>query len=81
MKTGVRWSDMRKKIKLRIKKKSQTDILVCLLIFMPFLFALLDEVLGLPRSTRYLLDVSWCLLLVYQLFARRRGPQDLVLWT
>lgn len=51
-----------------------------MLVFMPFTFGLLNSLLGLPWSIRYLLDVAWCLLLVYQLFSKCRGPQGIGIW-
>lgn len=71
---------MQQTIKIRITKPSQTGSLLWLLIIMPFLFALLNELLGLPWAIRYLLDIAWCLLLVYQLFSSQRGPQGLGIW-
>ena len=71
---------MRPAYKIKIRKITWIDALVGLLILFPFLFGLLNELLGLPWSIRYLLDIAWCLLLVYRFFSVRRGPQKLEFW-
>lgn len=71
---------MGKQYVLTIKKTSQIDILLWLILVMPFLFALLNEVLGLPWSIRYIIDIAWSLLLVYMLLSGRRGNQILGGW-
>lgn len=71
---------MKSKYVLTIKKRSQTDLLTMVLLLFPFLFALLIETIGLPWSIRYLMDVIWCLLLVYMVLSGRRGDQPLGIW-
>lgn len=66
--------------KIRIKKPTQTGSLLWMLILMPFLFALLNEVLGLPWAIRYVLDAVWCLLLVYLFLSGRWGDRGLGIW-
>lgn len=51
-----------------------------IILVMPFLFALMNEVLGLPWIIRYLLDIAWCLLLVYMFLSGRRGDLALGIW-
>lgn len=48
---------------MNTKSKFQPVYLVYVLVFLPFLLGTLNEVLGVPRAVRYLLDVIWCLLL------------------
>lgn len=67
-------------LRIGIKSRTQTGWLIFLVVWMPFGLAILNEILGLPWSIRYLLDVAWCLLLVYQLFSKRRGSQGLGIW-
>lgn len=55
---------MSKKITIKIKKRSQTGWGMCLIIVLPFLFGLLNELLGVLWAIRYLLDVSWLFLTV-----------------
>lgn len=71
---------MKSKYVLTIKKRSQTDLLTMVLLVFPFLFALLIEMIGLPWSIRYLMDIVWCLLLVYMVLSGRRGDQPLGIW-
>lgn len=52
------------KVKLHIKKRTQPGWLMWLVVIFPFLFGLLNELVGLPWAIRYLLDVSWMFLLV-----------------
>lgn len=48
---------------IKIRKRTQPQWLVWLLVMLPFLFGVLTEVIGLPWSIRYVLDVAWMLLL------------------
>ncbi len=50
---------------IRIKKRSQTEWLLLVLIIMPLLFALLIEFFGIPRIIKYTLDMVWAVILVY----------------
>ena len=52
------------KMKLTIKKRSQPGWLMWLIIMLPFLFGLLNDLLGLPWMIRYSLDVAWFFLLL-----------------
>jgi len=71
---------MNEKYVVKVRRMSQTDGFIYLIVFLPFLFALMNEVLGLPWSIRYIIDVAWCLLLVYMFLSGRRGPQSLAVW-
>lgn len=51
-----------------------------LILMMPFLLGLLNELLGLPWAIRYLMDAAWCLLLGYILLSKRRVPQLPGVW-
>lgn len=71
---------MERNLKIRLRRPTQTGSLLWILILMPFTFATLNELLGLPWALRYLMDVTWCLLLVYVAVSGRRGPQVLRIW-
>lgn len=71
---------MQTRWKIKLHRPSQTGCLIYLIVIMPFLFALLNELLGLPWSIRYIMDAAWCLLLVYMLLSGRRGDQPLGIW-
>lgn len=57
--------------RITIKKRTQTGCLMWLLILLPFLFGLLNELLALPKAIRYILDVAWFGLLGFMLLKRR----------
>lgn len=42
-----------------IKKRSQTECLLWILVILPFCLGALTELIGLPWAIRYLLDVAW----------------------
>lgn len=65
---------------IRLAKPTQTDVLLWLLLLLPFGFGTLNELLSLPWAVRYLLDAAWCLLGVYLFLAKRRGVQLPDLW-
>lgn len=67
---------------LTIKMKYRTiqGWLLWLIIVMPFLFGFLNEFLGLPWSIRYLLDIAWCMLVVYQFLRTRKHTTLLEIW-
>lgn len=71
---------MRDKRILIIKKRSQTYILMEILLLFPFSIALLNETLGVPWSVRYILDAAYCSLLVYMYLSGRRSNQRLTVW-
>lgn len=55
------------KWRITIKKRTQTGWLMWLLILLPFLFGLLNDLLGLPKTVRYTLDIGWLCLLGFLL--------------
>lgn len=57
---------------LRIRKRTQPQWLIWLLVMLPFLFAALIELAGVPGLIRYVLDVAWILLLLWLAHTRRR---------
>lgn len=57
---------------IRIKKRRLSGWLIWLLVLMPFGFACLQELLGLPNGVKYLLDGAWLGLAVLT-FRRRRA--------
>ena len=50
--------------KIRINKHTQPGWLLWIIIMLPFFFAGLNELIGLPRTIRYVLDMAWLGLLV-----------------
>ena len=75
---------MRSKYVLTIKKRSQTELLVGILVLLPFFFGLLNGFLGLPRTIRYGMDVAWVWLTVIMLrhkgLLRGKGVTGLLAW-
>ena len=74
---------MHSRLTIKIKKRSATGWFVWILVMMPFLFAFLNELLGVPHAVRYLMDVAWISLLALMLLYRRRLPRSvdsLALW-
>lgn len=50
-------------LQIKIKKRSQPEWLVWLLVFMPFFFGTLFDFLPLPSLLKYVLDIAWVMLL------------------
>ena len=65
---------MSKRMIITIKRRSQPEWLVWTLIVFPFLFALMDDVLGLPWAIRYVLDATWFAALLMILLFRGQLP-------
>ena len=68
---------------IKIKKRSQPEWLLWLIICLPFCLGLLN-VLHLPWAIRYVLDIAWLLLLVFMLRFKRainfRNIKELIIW-
>lgn len=62
---------MKLSTKIICKKRSWTGWLLWLIIMLPFLFGTLNDFLNLPRAVRYVIDISWLMLL--GLMIRRRS--------
>ncbi|MBO5128831.1 MAG: hypothetical protein J6B95_00585 [Oscillospiraceae bacterium] len=62
---------MKSKLTITIKKRTQPGWLVWLIIVLPFLLPVLNELLGLPWALRYLLDAAWFALLLLMLCFQR----------
>ena len=71
---------MNKKLTIRIKKPKQTDLLLGILFWFPFLLEGLTGLLDMPRAIAYTCDAAWCLLLGYIFLSGRRGDQPLGIW-
>lgn len=56
---------------VKIKKPTLTGCLLWLLIMLPFFFGTLNDLLGLPWSMRYVLDLTWIALLGLMIRRRR----------
>jgi len=57
---------------IRIKKRTQPEWLIWLIIVMPFLFGTFIDFLGLPSGIKYILDIAWVLLVLYLFLSMRR---------
>ena len=55
---------MKAKLTITIKKRTQPEWLSWFVVVMPFLFGLLNTLLGLPWAIRYSIDVAWVMLAV-----------------
>lgn len=51
-------------LQIKIKKRSQPEWLVWLLMFVPLLFGTLFDFLALPMMFKYILDITWVMLLI-----------------
>ncbi len=73
------------KIKFTRKYRSQPEKLCWLIVMLPFLFAGLIELLGLPGLLKYVLDVAWVVLLLFMLRFQKRiaagQAKRLLVWT
>lgn len=71
------------KSRIVLKKRTQAEWLVGVLILFPFLFGLLNELLRLPWSIRYLMDVAWLVLLALMAVngSRLRNVKSLAIGT
>ena len=76
---------MDSKLIIKIKKRSQTSWLIWLLVWLPFLFGTLNDLLKLPWAIRYLLDVAWIVLVYFQIrsygFIKQRITNGIATWT
>lgn len=61
---------------MRIKRRSHKEWLVLFVLFMPFTFFILIDLLGLPSLVKYTVDVAWLLLLVIMLIGRVSMPNS-----
>ena len=59
-------------VKIRFRRKSTPEWLVLFIVIMPIAFSFLMEVLGLPSSIKYFLDVAWLFLLFYMAVNRKK---------
>lgn len=50
-------------LSLKIKKRTQPEWLVWLLVFVPFMFGFLFDFLPIPSGLKYIIDVAWVFLL------------------
>ena len=59
-------------MKIRLKRRSQNERLVWILVWGPFLIAPLMQFIGLPGVVKYVLDAVWLLLLLTMLLKKKR---------
>ena len=56
---------------LTIKKRSQPEWLIWLIVVLPFFLGTLNNLLGLPYAIRYILDIVWIMLLIFMYINKR----------
>ena len=61
------------RLELKVYKRSKAEWLAYFVFIMPFLFGLLNELMGLPRMIRYTLDIAWLILLASLFVGRPEG--------
>lgn len=75
---------MNRKLTLKIKKRSQPGWLCWFIIVLPFLFGTLNDLMGLPWSIRYAIDVAWFALLLMMVVFRQhlswQNKKNLIVW-
>ncbi len=49
-------------LKFHARKMNQLEILIAYIVFLPFCFGLLLNLIGLPNSIKYTLDIAWVML-------------------
>lgn len=59
------------KIRIDIKKQSQPELFMLIILGLPFMFGLLFELLHIPTAMKYLLDFCWLGLLVLMLINQK----------
>lgn len=72
---------MNRKLVIKIRKPSQADFLVYVIIILPFLFGFLIDIIKLPTVIKYVCDLAWLalLLLMFLQHWRMTGEQKLLL--
>ena len=55
---------MKKNMTIRIKRRTQPQWLIWVLVMLPFIFSTLIELLRFPNAVRYVLDIAWLALVV-----------------
>ena len=67
---------MNNKLVLRIKKRSQAEVLIWMILLLPFVQAALTQVLHFPNAVKYLCDVIWICMTMMLLLRRRYRAED-----
>lgn len=69
---------------MKLIKKIQPQWLVYVLLLLPFAFGTLNDLLGLPNAIRYVMDITWGVLVLQLLFCYRsidlKGIKLFILW-
>lgn len=75
---------MNRKLTLKIRRRSQPGWLCWFIIVLPFLFGTLNDLMGMPWSIRYTIDIAWFALLlmmaVYRQYLSWRNEKNLIVW-
>ena len=76
---------MNPKLTIKIKRRSQPGWLCWLIVVLPFFFGTVNDLLGLPWSIRYTLDLAWLALALLMVVFRDRlawnRVRTLVVWS
>lgn len=67
--------------KTHLRKLNQPDFLIAVIVILPFFFGALIELLGIPSSIKYLLDIAWItlfILIIINLCKRTFAPSKRV---
>ena len=67
---------MNNKLVLRIKKRSQAEVLIWMILLLPFVQAALTQMLHFPNAVKYLCDVIWICMTMMLLLRRRYRAED-----
>ena len=67
---------MNRKLIVRIKKPSQAEFLLWVILVWPFLLGTFIELIGLPSATKYVCDIAWLGLLLLMLLQRRTKTRE-----
>lgn len=62
---------MNRSLRIRMRKRTQAELLIDLLVLLPFLFPTMIQLLHFPWSIRYLCDVAWVFLLLLLILQRK----------
>lgn len=69
---------------IKIRRKTQNQILIWILFFGPFLIAPAIQFLGLTQTLKYVLDIVWAILLLTMVFRKNRkiekSAKNLLVW-
>lgn len=68
---------MKKNVRIKLRRKTQAQTLIGIILILPFLFFLLMDLLHFPSGVKYICDVAWLGLLLLLMVQRKRGTASL----